>query len=151
LLGWQWGRFFEKRSFIATEKIPNAHSLEKKLPCYCTAKPTAENLRLKRTFINQLAAFIRHFHQAGFCHRDLYFSHIFYSEPGQFHLIDLARVFKPAFFKHIFFKNRPIALLLCSCLPKKIDRNRQDSYTHNQKQGQTYGKARQKTRQDRTI
>jgi len=102
LLGEQWGRFFEKRSFIATEKIPNAQSLEKKLPPYCTAEPVGENLRLKRAFIDRLAGFIKRFHQAGFCHRDLYFAHIFYSQTGQFCLIDLARVFKPACLRQKF-------------------------------------------------
>ncbi|GAI94186.1 unnamed protein product, partial [marine sediment metagenome] len=30
--GEKWGMIFEKRSFIITEKIPDAESLERKLP-----------------------------------------------------------------------------------------------------------------------
>jgi heptosyltransferase-2 len=93
--GQQWGKLFEKRSFIITEKIPQAQSLERKLPHYFDAPPTAENLKLRRGFIMQLAAFIRKFHNTNYRHRDLYLSHIFYSDDGNFNLIDLARAFKP--------------------------------------------------------
>ena len=91
--GEQWGILFEKRSFIITEKIPDAEALERKLPAYFSGPTTAENLKLRRAFVAQLAAFIRKFHETNYRHRDLYFSHIFYS--GQFHLIDLARAFRP--------------------------------------------------------
>lgn len=93
--GEQRGIFFEKRSFIITEKIPNAESLERKLPAFFTGPLTGENLKLRRNFIAQLAAFIREFHQTNYRHRDLYFSHIFYDDSGKFYLIDLARAFKP--------------------------------------------------------
>jgi heptosyltransferase-2 len=100
--GEQWGIFFEKKSFIITEKIPNAESLERKLPQYFNGAVTAENLKLRRNFIVHLAAFIKKFHQTGHRHCDLYFSHIFYSDDGNFYLIDLARVFKPAVFAERF-------------------------------------------------
>jgi heptosyltransferase-2 len=100
--GEQWGTFFEKRSFIITEKIPDAESLEQRLPDYFSAPATAENLKLRRNFIAQLAAFVKRFHQTQYCHRDLYFSHIFYNDNGMFSLIDLARTFKPAFFAQRF-------------------------------------------------
>jgi len=93
--GWQWGRLFERRSFCITEKIPNAESLERKLPDYFNAPPTAENLRMRRNFIRRLAAFIKKFHNTNYRHRDLYLCHIFYSDDDRFHLIDLARAFKP--------------------------------------------------------
>ena len=93
--GLQEGRVFEKRSFCITEKIPNADSLERKLPDYFNAPPTAENLRMRRNFIRRLAAFIKKFHNTNYRHRDLYLCHIFYSDEGRFHLIDLARGFKP--------------------------------------------------------
>ncbi|MHC4719958.1 MAG: lipopolysaccharide heptosyltransferase II [Planctomycetota bacterium] len=96
--GQQWGHLFEKRSFIATEKIPAAESLEKTLPHYFHAPPTAKNLKVRRVFIAQLAHFVRKFHQTGYRHRDLYFSHIFYTDDGRFYLIDLARTFKPRLF-----------------------------------------------------
>jgi len=93
--GSQFTGLFEKRSFIITEKISNAQSLEHKLPDFVTAPITVEELKSKRNFIRKLSQFVRKFHNAGFRHRDLYFSHIFYNDDGQFYLIDLARVFKP--------------------------------------------------------
>jgi len=108
--GEQWGMFFEKRSFIITEKIPDAESLERKLPDYFNAPATAENLKLRRDFIAQLAAFVKRFHKTDFRHRDLYFSHIFYSDSGQFYLIDLARAFKPTLFAERF-RRKDIAQL----------------------------------------
>jgi len=130
--GEQWGGLFEKRSFIITEKIPNAESLERKLPEFfncqnaqekwatedieatekiknkelksvkSVAKNKAEKLKLKRKFIAQLANFIKKFHQRNYRHRDLYFSHIFYGGNGKFYLIDLSRVFKPLVFGQRF-------------------------------------------------
>ena len=93
--GQQWGTIFEKRSFTITQKIPDAEALERKLPRFFHDPPTIENLRLKREFIYNLAVFIGKFHNTGYRHRDLYLSHIFYSDTGQFYLIDLARAFKP--------------------------------------------------------
>ncbi|PKL46850.1 MAG: lipopolysaccharide heptosyltransferase II [Planctomycetes bacterium HGW-Planctomycetes-1] len=84
--GEQWQELFEKRSFIITEKIPDASSLE-------------ENLPLEReNFIENLAAFVRKFHDTGFRHRDLYLCHIFCDSKTNFTLIDLNRVFKPLLF-----------------------------------------------------
>ncbi|HUU16636.1 MAG TPA: lipopolysaccharide kinase InaA family protein [Sedimentisphaerales bacterium] len=100
--GEQWGTLFETRSFIITEKIPDAESLERKLPD-CFHKPTTvENLKLRRNFIVQSAIFIRKFHETNYRHRDLYLSHIFYSDTGKFYLIDLARVFGPIVLRRRF-------------------------------------------------
>jgi hypothetical protein len=93
--GQERGILFEKRSFIITEKIPDAQSLEKKLPSYFYAPPAQENIRLRKTFIAQLASFVQKFHQTGYRHRDLYLAHIFHSDSHRFYLIDLARCFKP--------------------------------------------------------
>lgn len=93
--GTEWATFFEKRSFFITEKIPDADALERKLPDYFDGIDSVQNLKLRRKFITQLAAFIRKFHKTDFRHRDLYFSHIFHSENGSFYLIDLARAFRP--------------------------------------------------------
>ncbi|MDD5011332.1 MAG: lipopolysaccharide kinase InaA family protein, partial [Phycisphaerae bacterium] len=84
--GEQWQGLFEKRSFIITEKIPDAHSLEEKLPIE------------RENFIKNLAAFVRKFHDTGFRHRDLYLCHIFCDSKTNFTLIDLNRVFKPLLF-----------------------------------------------------
>jgi len=93
--GEQWGSLFEKRSFIITEKIPDAESLERKLPDCFNAQNTVENLKLRRNFTTQLAGFVKKFHETNYRHRDLYLSHIFYADSGNFYLIDLARAFKP--------------------------------------------------------
>lgn len=96
--GEHWGWLLEEKSFIITEKIPNAESLERKLPDCFNTQPTPESLRLRRNFMNRLAEFVKKFHETKYCHRDLYFSHIFYADNGEFHLIDLARAFKPTIF-----------------------------------------------------
>lgn len=100
--GEQWGTFFEKRSFIITEKIPNAESLERKLPDCFDGPATVDNLKLRRIYIAQLASFIRKFHNTDYRHRDLYLSHIFHSDNGGFYLIDLARAFKPIVLRRRF-------------------------------------------------
>lgn len=100
--GEQWGTFFEKRSFIITEKIPDAESLERKLPDCFNAPNTVENLKLRRNFIAQLAGFVKKIHETNYRHRDLYLSHIFYTDSGNFYLIDLARAFKPIVWRRRF-------------------------------------------------
>lgn len=97
-----WGGFWERRSFAAIEGIREGLSLEKNLPVFFNEPATAENLVLRRQFIKQLALFIKKFHETGFRHRDLYLCHIFRVPDGQFYLIDLARVFKPAVFSEIY-------------------------------------------------
>ncbi len=93
--GEQWAGLFEKRSFIITEKIRNAESLERRLPDYFSGQAASTNLKLRRDFITRLAVFVRKFHETGYRHRDLYFAHIFCSDDGRFYLIDLARAFRP--------------------------------------------------------
>jgi heptose I phosphotransferase len=94
--GQEWGPVFEKRSFAAIEEIKGGISLERSLPMYFKGLATRETIVLRRQFIRQLASFVRKFHDTGFRHRDLYLCHIFLVPDGQFYLIDLARVFKPA-------------------------------------------------------
>ena len=96
------GRCFEKKSFIITEKIPNAQSLEKRLPVCFTGSGTVANLKARRAFIARLGGFVKKFHDTNFRHRDLYFAHIFYSDSGEFYLIDLSRVFRPMLFSERF-------------------------------------------------
>lgn len=107
--GEQWSTMFEERSFIITEKIPDAESLERKLPDCFNDPATTKNLKLRkeslglrRNFIVQSAAFIKKFHETNYRHRDLYLSHIFYSDTGEFYLIDLARVFGPIVLRRRF-------------------------------------------------
>ena len=100
--GEQWSALLENRSFIITETIPNAEALERKLPDCFNAPQTPENLKLRRKFIAQLAAFVGRFHQTGCRHRDLYLSHIFHSADDRFYLIDLARAFRPVILRRRF-------------------------------------------------
>ena len=119
--GEQWGVFFEKRSFIITEKIPNAESLERKLPDCFKGPGTIEKMKLRRDFIAQLAAFIRKFHETDYCHRDLYFSHVFYGDSGDFCLIDLSRAFRPIV-RRQRFRIKDIAQLYYSAPAKYFSR-----------------------------
>jgi heptosyltransferase-2 len=124
--GEQCGTLFERRSFIIAEKIPDAESIERKLPDCFDIPATRENLRRRRDFVSKLARFIKGFHATNYRHRDLYFSHIFYDYKGQFHLIDLARAFKPRILRRRF-QIKDIAQLYYSAPAKyfsKTDRLR---------------------------
>ncbi len=97
--GDQWTGPFEKRSVIITEQLPDAESLERKRPVFFQDITLNTSRQSKRVFITSLAQWIARFHALGYCHRDLYLSHIFYDSEGQFYLIDLTRVFKPQLLK----------------------------------------------------
>ncbi|MCP4449838.1 MAG: hypothetical protein GY809_00130 [Planctomycetes bacterium] len=99
--GQTWHGLFEARSFLVTEKIPNAESLEKRLPP-CFASKSQINLKAQRDFFRILAQFVRRFHDLGYRHRDLYLSHIFRNRQGELFLIDLARAFQPKLRKERF-------------------------------------------------
>jgi len=118
--GEEKGFVFEKRSFCITEQIPNAESIERKLPD-CFSRRGSENQTLRKKFIKELAEFIKKFHDTGCRHRDLYFSHIFYNDKGVFYLIDLSRVFKPLLTVE-YFRVKDIAELNYSA-PKKYFSN----------------------------
>jgi hypothetical protein len=98
--GEQKGLLFEKRSFFIAENIPDADAIERKLPP-CFYEPQTDKYK-QRKFIEDAAFFIRKFHETGFRHRDLYFSHIFYDGAGRFFLIDLSRVFRPLLLKQYY-------------------------------------------------
>ena len=70
--GHLWGKIFEKKSFIITEKIPNAESLEQALPNCFDKSAINENRKLRKDFINKLAEFVKKFHSTGYRHKDLY-------------------------------------------------------------------------------
>jgi heptosyltransferase II len=100
--GEQRNALFETRSFVISEKVPDAESLERKLPDCFDGPATNEKLKQRRDFIVQAATFIKRFHETNYRHRDLYLAHIFYGESGKFYLIDLARVFKPVLMRRRF-------------------------------------------------
>jgi len=93
--GQQTNWICENRSFVITEQVPRAKSLEQKLPDCFDAPSAGENPSERRRFINRLAQFIKNFHNTGFRHRDLYLCHIFCDDKERFTLIDLARAFQP--------------------------------------------------------
>jgi heptosyltransferase-2 len=93
--GRQTDLIFENRSFVITEQVADAKSLEQKLPDYFDTPASGKNLDTRRQFIKKLARFIKNFHGTGFRHRDLYLCHIFCDKKGRFTLIDLARAFQP--------------------------------------------------------
>lgn len=108
--GSEWENGFETRSFIITEKIANAESLERKLPdCFC-GENTSESHKKRCEFIKKLAEFAKRFHQSGMRHRDFYFAHIFLNDEGELYLIDLQRVFIPKFLS-VRFRVKDIAQL----------------------------------------
>ncbi len=100
--GEQRNALFETRSFVISEKIPDAESLERKLPDCFDGPVTTEKLKQRRNFIVQAATFIKKFHETNYRHRDLYLAHIFHGESGKFYLIDLARVFRPVLMRRRF-------------------------------------------------
>jgi heptosyltransferase-2 len=99
--GQEFGMLFEKRSFVILEKIPGGESLERKLPVCFNDPATPENLKMRRQLTGELAAFIKKFHDTGYRHRDLYFSHIFRTADGRFFLIDLARTVKTKLHRYL--------------------------------------------------
>ncbi|TFG50843.1 MAG: hypothetical protein E4H40_00405, partial [Candidatus Brocadiia bacterium] len=119
--GTQWKLLFEKRSFCLTEKIPDAESLERKLPACFTETGSQQDIREKRAFINDLAEFVKKFHHTDYRHRDLYLAHIFYDSSGRFHLIDLARAFRPGFLAERF-RRKDIAQLYYSAPRRNVSR-----------------------------
>ena len=118
--GWQWGKLFEKKSFVVIEKIPNAESLEKKLRDFFYDDCSNQTQRVE--FINSLADFTRRFHRTGFRHRDYYLAHIFADDAGEFYLIDLHRAFKPILLK-LRYRLKDITQLYYSSPGKYITRS----------------------------
>ncbi len=119
--GQQTNLLFENSSFVITEQVPAASSLEQKLPRYFDGPTTGKNLAARRQFIDELAQFIKTFHNTGFCHRDLYLCHIFCDDNERLTLIDLARAFQPRLFGQRF-RIKDIAQLYYSAPAKYFSR-----------------------------
>ncbi len=100
--GEEWSGLVERRSFIITEEIANARSLEDRLPEYFYHGSPLENVDRKRAFIKKLADFARRFHDTGLRHRDFYLCHIFMTADEELYLIDLQRTFCPLIFDDRF-------------------------------------------------
>ena len=100
--GWQWKGLFEKRSFILSEALTDAEALERRLPDCFDNVSSITGVPQRREFLASLADWTRRFHETGYRHRDFYLAHIFYSQTGQFYLIDLQRAFRPLFLRKRF-------------------------------------------------
>jgi tRNA A-37 threonylcarbamoyl transferase component Bud32 len=118
--GQQWRRLFEHRSFLMTEEVPQSRSLEAALPPCFQGPLTTAQWQGRRDFLRRLASFIRRFHETGYRHRDLYLSHIFCSDAGEFCLIDLARASRPVLSRR--FQVKDIAQLHYSAPATAISR-----------------------------
>lgn len=117
--GGQWTGCVENCSFIITLEIPNGRSLEQKLPNCFETPPAPKQRQAKNEFIYRLADFVRRFHETGYCHRDLYLSHLFLSDEQTLYLIDLHRTFKPRI-GSCYYRIKDIAQLHYSCPAAKI-------------------------------
>jgi len=82
----------EVASFILTEEIYGAESLErvaeKKLPDGLSLATR----KWKRSIISEVAQIARRLHANGMCHQDFYLGHFFWSHDHTLYLIDLQRV-----------------------------------------------------------
>jgi len=89
------GGCWERRSFVVTDAV-GGEALERWLPVHLAGDLDARRA-LRRRLVDAVADLVRRFHAAGFCHRDLYTSHVFVAvEPElRLWLIDLQRVFSP--------------------------------------------------------
>ena len=109
-----------QRSFVMLEELPQADSLERLLPEWEKNKSRYHTLRNKKGLIEQIARQVRHMHDSGLFHRDLYLAHLFLSKDrlGQERicLIDLQRVFRPRFCRRRW-QVKDLAQLMYSSLP----------------------------------
>ena len=97
--GQEHGRFFETRSFVISEELPQADALERLLPQSQAQQQNYPLLANPRELTRQVARLVARLHRAGWFHRDLYLSHIFLGKDrygrDMLSLIDLQRVFRP--------------------------------------------------------
>jgi heptose I phosphotransferase len=97
-LGEKMGGWQEKRSFIALAAA-RGESLERWVPRHLLPPHPRIPFAQRRALLRELAGLVRRLHRAGFCHRDLYLSHVFLdlqpSAAPRLTLIDLQRVFRP--------------------------------------------------------
>lgn len=93
MLGW-----WERGSFLLVEAA-EGQALERWIP----RRWSGLSPRQRRQWVRELGSMIARLHRAGFCHRDLYLSHLFVDaadpEQPKFSLIDLQRVFSPGWRK----------------------------------------------------
>ena len=101
--GCQMNWLGEQRSFVIFEQLPSGDALERILPQWSRKENEYKLLQDRDELIIRLAQLACRLHESGFCHRDLYISHIFLTRDRfgeeKLCLIDLRRVFRPRLFR----------------------------------------------------
>jgi hypothetical protein len=107
--------FIERRSFLITERIPDAVPMDDFLRERCGGAASLGALRAKRALLWDVGSLVRRLHGAGLTHMDLYLNHVFVRETPSgdrvLHLIDLQRVAKRWLFRRRWIVKDLAALL----------------------------------------
>lgn len=82
----------ELASFIVTEELYGAESLEKIIEKEFSGPITKAKRRRKYSIIRNVARIARIMHTNGMCHQDFYLGHFFLDDKNTLYLIDLQRV-----------------------------------------------------------
>lgn len=82
----------ELASFILTEELHGAESLEKIIDKELSGKLTQAKRRWKYSIIRNVARIAHSLHTNGMCHQDFYLGHFFLDANNTLYLIDLQRV-----------------------------------------------------------
>ena len=115
-------------SFVITAALEQADALERWLPEHHQGLDFAARKRL----IGRVAGVVRALHGGGYCHRDLYLSHIFVrpaENDFEIFLIDLQRVFKPMWRKRRWFV-KDLTALYYGCPEDLMNRTDQVRFLH---------------------
>lgn len=91
-----WGErrvgHFVRSCFLITEGVPDAMALSSFIKQFGESRATARAVRLRREILSALARQIRHMHDAGFVHRDLFWRNVLIralpDERFEFYFID---------------------------------------------------------------
>lgn len=68
--------FFLRSCFLITEGVPDAMTLSTFMKAFGDQRGSARSVRLRREILSSLAKQIRHMHDAGFVHRDLFWRNV---------------------------------------------------------------------------
>ncbi len=96
------GPFFRGESFLITEALRDYEPLDEWIPAHYLSLSPENQTRLKADLIRAVALLARRMHDAGFYHRDFYFTHLFLKKTPDgidLRMIDLQRVLKDPWFK----------------------------------------------------
>ena len=126
--GCQHGRWPGK-SFVITAALERADALERWLP----ENHQGVDFAARKRLIERVAGVVRALHGGGYCHRDLYLSHIFVrptENDFEIFLIDLQRVFTPIWRKRRWFV-KDLSALYYGCSTDIVNRTDQVRFLHH--------------------